>query len=469
VKRVFLSALVILLSVCSVSAANHYVRAGAGGIGADWSDALSDLPASLTRGDTYCLAGGAYAHHDFNDALSGESVITIKFATVADHCGQNTGWLDSYAVTASNQAVFGTVSKNTWVFHAGYYTFTGGTRSTMTTGYSVKLDNVVQNATGCCGYGILFGAGATTDHISIDYVDIPGWGVSDTTHYYTPIYGATALSVAYLYLGHLYVHDISLLSDGLMSGGWDHPTLEYSYFARIVGDATHHKEFISDSGSNYFTIRYNVFMDCCIAGGTGFIVSLNSGPISTSTGWAIYGNVFGESSGNSEYSVGHGVVVCSNNNVCINWVMYNNVIVNNNLQPGGQTSSSQFAFDQAGVGSSGNVAINNLWYLDRKVGCVGPSLTCSYNYYAATQDTSNPVAETGAQIDSQNPFVDWVNGDFHLARATNNGSSLSSPYNIDPTGATRGADGVWDRGAYEFTGFVARPNPPQNVRVTSVK
>ncbi len=30
------------------------------------------------------------------------------------------------------------------------------------------------------------------------------------------------------------------------------------------------------------------------------------------------------------------------------------------------------------------------------------------------------------------------------------GVSLASPYNMDMDGKTRGADGTWDRGAYEF-------------------
>ena len=32
----------------------------------------------------------------------------------------------------------------------------------------------------------------------------------------------------------------------------------------------------------------------------------------------------------------------------------------------------------------------------------------------------------------------------------NAGDTLSSPYDIDMFGTTRGADAVWDRGAYEY-------------------
>jgi hypothetical protein len=37
-----------------------------------------------------------------------------------------------------------------------------------------------------------------------------------------------------------------------------------------------------------------------------------------------------------------------------------------------------------------------------------------------------------------------------LAAPTTAGSPLASPYNTDLLGKTRGADGTWDRGAFEF-------------------
>jgi hypothetical protein len=46
--------------------------------------------------------------------------------------------------------------------------------------------------------------------------------------------------------------------------------------------------------------------------------------------------------------------------------------------------------------------------------------------------------------------VNLAGGDFRLAAATAAGSPLAAPFNFDPTGKTRGADGTWDRGAFEF-------------------
>jgi hypothetical protein len=87
----------LLPLVPSAEAANNYVRAGAtgAGTGADWANAYSSLPDTLTRGDTYYIADGTYNGYWFDDPASGTTVITIKKATVMDH-GTATGWSDAF-------------------------------------------------------------------------------------------------------------------------------------------------------------------------------------------------------------------------------------------------------------------------------------------------------------------------------------------------------------------------------------
>src|SRR5580765_2943558 len=103
-------------------AANHYVRAGAtgSGTGNDWTNAYTNLPSSLTRGDTYYLADGSYGSHTFNDANSGSSVISIVKATPAAH-GVATGWSDAFG---AGQAVF-----SHWNIYTDFYTFDGVRRN----------------------------------------------------------------------------------------------------------------------------------------------------------------------------------------------------------------------------------------------------------------------------------------------------------------------------------------------------
>src|SRR5438876_251596 len=124
-------AAVFALLCGSASAANHYVRAGAGGngSGADWTNACPDFSnacavASLVRGDTYYIAAGKYtaaaSGQFFNTPVSGTALITLKRATVADH-GTDTGWNSTF----DGQAHFAYPR----AFFSGYWLVDGQTGS----------------------------------------------------------------------------------------------------------------------------------------------------------------------------------------------------------------------------------------------------------------------------------------------------------------------------------------------------
>jgi hypothetical protein len=66
-------------------------------------------------------------------------------------------------------------------------------------------------------------------------------------------------------------------------------------------------------------------------------------------------------------------------------------------------------------------------------------------------DSTWATVEDYEQIFSANPVTDWKNRDFSLVAATEAGdSTIGITYNTDMLGNTRGADGVWDRGALEY-------------------
>ena len=67
--------------------------------------------------------------------------------------------------------------------------------------------------------------------------------------------------------------------------------------------------------------------------------------------------------------------------------------------------------------------------------------------------------ESSWQVITTALFTDYANGVFTLASATNAGQPFPFPYNTDRLGKTRGADGKWDRGAYEFGGTVSPSQP----------
>src|SRR5437762_6226040 len=154
----------LLLGLClagsSASAASHYVRAGATGAGNgnSWTDAWSALPGTLTRGDTYYIAGGSYNGATFNTPASGTTYITVKKATVADH-GTATGWQDSYGTA---QAAF----SGEFVFLTDYWILDGVSRTGLKAGYGFKLTHG--------GFGVEFGTGSGVNNITIQYVEFFG-------------------------------------------------------------------------------------------------------------------------------------------------------------------------------------------------------------------------------------------------------------------------------------------------------
>jgi hypothetical protein len=134
---------------CEASGSCYVTPTGAGAkTGTDWNDAYADLPASLTRGVTYFLAGSAtsYAMHRFNDANSGTTAITIYKAVdcsltpTAPYCGtinpaSVAGWQASFGTTAAAWIDTAlpdpeTSTGSNWQFCSDYYKIDGVTGST---------------------------------------------------------------------------------------------------------------------------------------------------------------------------------------------------------------------------------------------------------------------------------------------------------------------------------------------------
>jgi hypothetical protein len=113
-------------------------------------------------------------------------------------------------------------------------------------------------------------------------------------------------------------------------------------------------------------------------------------------------------------------------------VSANDVRIYNNTLVGVQSGTC--AIRMPGT-HSGVVVANNLWFgLGGGVGTSCEADTCESN-----------------ELVTASPFVDAAAGDFRLAQATAPGMLLAAPYDVDLAGAQRGADGVWDLGAYEYS------------------
>lgn len=428
-------------------ASSHYVRASATGSksGADWTNAYTDLPVRLNRGDTYYLAAGGYGPHTFND--SGSSVITVKRATAADH-GTNTGWSDSYV----GQAIFTPtapfdVYKGTLTFSTGNYTVDGNGCTTATTGCGIVIDNTWPHS-----YAQSIRATGAVSNFTFKYLEIKGAGMDAfydsggaMTQWESLIYLNGASIV---FIQNCYLHDSN--SAHIKTQGVTTMTVERNIVARNGGNTIHnHGESWAEDSSSNVTIRFNEFQD---TQGTAVLgIGLNKG---TSDAWLVYGNVFMYHRGNPYRRTGvdNGIMSAVTGGRITNSVFYNNDVIN---VPGYSTR-----IDVQSSNGSSIIVKNNIWY-----SCSGANhaaakgVIATYNYYSGT----NHFAEMGEQVTSIDPFVAWASGNYRLSAATNVWTPLSSPYDTDPAGITRTSS----RGVYEYVAAQSVPNPPSGLHASA--
>jgi hypothetical protein len=442
-----LLAILFLGTLNAEAASVYYVRAGATGAnnGSDWSNAYTNLPKTLVRGSTYYVAVGSYGSQTFGD--SGTSVIIIKSATAADH-GTEIGWSSGYI----GQAVW-----SGWTFNTGYYTLdgqTGGGPTSWTTGFGFKVTTTKG------GYRIYF----------------PSTGVSNVTVRHTEVtntddtpndsgFGGLVYAVnnvSYITFSYCYMHHIfgPVLFTGYNQGGYDHWTVEYSKIGDITGTSANHAEIWSLRYETNAVIRYSYIY---LGSSTGAIngVSGCSGGCGGGNhvdNMQIYGNIFENATGGAYWLFGV-IADASDYQYASNWTVVNNTFVNTNGQP-----SDNFVY--LGLNTSGtvnNVLENNIFWQPASVSIYGFSTEANNSYQSGLSGFGS-----GDTAISSNPFVSYnggTGGDYRLTAAVP-GVALAAPYNVDMYGNIRGADGVWDRGAFEFGGNsspVSRPNPPQSL------
>lgn len=158
--------------------------------------------------------------------------------------------------------------------------------------------------------------------------------------------------------------------------------------------------------SSNITIRY------CDFNWNGQQIFFGAG--STNSNWLIYGNTFHDGTNAS----GVGIHPKNQSDTTGSVTVYNNTFYN-------LSRAHDFTSWFSGT------AKNNLYY---DIG--------SYSYGGLS--SSNNLES------SSNPFVSTSSDNYRLASPTTSGDSLSSTFSLDPDGKTRGADGNWDIGAFEY-------------------
>jgi hypothetical protein len=440
-----LIAVLFALSSGTAWAADHFVRPGATGTGSgdDWTNAYTNLPASLTRGDRYFLADGTYGSRTFSDANSGSAIITIVKATPAAH-GTDVGWSDTFG---DGQAAF-----THWNIYTDFYVFDGAQRNS--DWYLGTLSQYGIKVAGSSPVRLDNAAGTGGDNLTFQFIDIQGGG-RDTGAGDDVIYGLTGNSNVTFRNCALHDSDRTIF---LMRGNWQNLTVDRSYMARNTSTPAIHGELLSMTSSTNVTWSYNVMEDI---EGTAFIAGLNGG---TASNWNIYGNVAFHSAAyvaDTGRKAGHNVGVsgfvfiandASNNNTGNNFRVYNNTIYN-------IVGTYSGVVVQAGTGT---VVQNNIWYNSVRTNNSFAGGTIGFNWYFNTVQDGDASSSKVVCTSNCNIFLDAAHKLFNLTRATPAGTTLPAPFNLDPNGKARGADGTWDRGAFEYT---AGPAAPTNLRI----
>lgn len=472
---------------------NCYVRAGASGAGtgADWTNAYTALPATLTRGVTYYVAGGKYPAYTANTPASGTTLVTVSAATLASH-GTNNGWSSTYATdvngSGTNPATFGP-----WQFITGYWNVTGaGTYAGMGCG------NSDPSGAGAGGAGCNFQINGTANgndfaycaatnnnlsvcptNISASYIAIigAGYATGSSNNNEEGIYGDTNGGTtsngggSNFTFSHFYIYKV--FGGPIFSERAKNITLDHSYIIGSASSSANHHEAWADMASSNVTISNNAFVGI---EGSGFIVELDRGGCQgkcIANNWNIYGNLFWYDSGNKlscrsgacNTGVGDGVIACINALVCTNWTIVQNDFVN---ILGYNAGLCEDCTAEGNVASNWTVE-NNLWWnntstaiqglqVSAQPGCSSCTMTEDYNtvlgYLSGAIEGFTGPHDVLQQSTPPSPFVGWSASpaNFQLASPSSNltgGVTLGSPYNTDPNGATRGTNGQWDRGAFQ--------------------
>jgi hypothetical protein len=195
-----------------------------------------------------------------------------------------------------------------------------------------------------------------------------------------------------------------------------------------------------------WTIRYNqIVMNSDASADRSWMMLENLGGTIN-----VYGNLFLGLKGAS----GANGIASNSNESTIVFNFYNNTIVskpgatNNifNLQTPGTANLRNNIVYTAGqtlfASNMKTVRDHNLWF--------GSTPSCS--------------GLTGELCGVNPNFKDYTNNDFSLTQALA-GVALGAGFNLDILGKTRGADGVWDMGAYEFGGAATVLQAPTNLRI----
>lgn len=405
------------LCVTTASAANLYVTPTGSGShsGADWSNAFAGIPVgSLARGSTYYVAGGAYGFVDI-PSIAGSTYIYFRKATASDH-GTETGWNPTFGTSI---AVFTGGSSFCWRNLSSYVDIDGVSGSG-TNGLGFRFQMASTN-------GVTFWMPNATTGVQVHRTEISAMtGAGIDAPVSSSYCVATSSSGTSLILWEAcYIHNGGAVLLGIQNGSSN--TVQYCTLA-VVGSGTgaQHCVALQLAGQTQCNVRYNVFMDALDH------VTTYIEPQTSANGLYVYGNVFWARNPAENTSQGAYAITGADGPGMVNLGFFNNTLYGLHILTGG------------GVWGGNIGGANVVWVTNNIVANTSanfPNCSLGNNVNASTVSFANASA-----------------GDFHLTANTSNGTTLPSPFNVDPNNTAR-VPGAWSIGAYQFAGGM-QPQPP---------
>jgi hypothetical protein len=411
-----------------------YVRPPSGaygaGDGSSWENAFSGLPEQRVRGARYYFAAGDYfdeslgriENYVLDDPESGEEFIWLTKATATDH-GDDAGFEDELA---DGPAELGPLS-----FVTGRYVIDGREGSgTEGYGFHIYHRDCGTRETEFVASPIFFPWDSVTEYVLIRKAEIEDCGNHDdpTVISQDAVYAVAGPS--HLIITGCYLHDawrnMIFLQDSLDVMIEDN---------RIARAGLHHEaSTMSFRNTRNVVVRRNRITDsvnCYVSlQGVRNVTIASNVMTRTLDDWDDWSGVFSQEPALN-------VLIAGN-------TFFDLEGLNTGIRFTGETENLR--------------VVNNLWARNRTNQIMLDGEHRSNAFWDNLRvDGDEPVSldgaieEEGVQVLGTDPFVDCDAGDLHLSFATDPGEDLDDPFTLeDLDGVTRGADGVIDRGAYEF-------------------
>ncbi|WP_213806317.1 hypothetical protein [Granulicella sp. dw_53] len=444
--RSFLLATSILCFVFPTAdsfAANYYVRKDATGSnkGSDWTNAWNEMSminfSRLSCGDTVWIAGGIYFSSLQGNALcTAENPLTINRVLATDEVpAAAEGWNTSYDGTVI-------IPKIDIPGPSAYIAIDG------------RVANGIQILIpGTSGDGISGGEGTRSgvsqpiDHISFKYIEVYGPAcVTNATCTNGGVNGVNIMPFCHgvnrtnMLFDHMSIHRIG---EAFRGCGWDNSVVQYSLIYDTHNDGQQHEDILySNPPYQNVTWRYNKIFQ---SPNDGLFFEYGLGAVN----FAFYGNVVYHSGG---------WLICFKAGVGASFgpvFVYNNTFEND---------GSYGAYQPGWLGFSGMAAgsevANNIFENVIPAAEDAPP-NANHNAYSLRGNKDSGVGSLSYSVESLGASPMFLNespanpmaADFHLtstgAAMFAGGKALPTPYNMDPDGHVRGADGKWTIGAYQ--------------------